>query len=174
MAKHKPPPKTRWHSISLQGLAPQKFCAIVNRILQGDLAMIAARSPHHGKKVLVTDDQGDHIDAIVEYLETDLGVVVDIARSSNECLRKLQSGYYDLLILDYRLPKHDGLWVIDQICRLGRRVPVLMMTSFYSDDLRKRIGRDYPVDIMSKTNSFQLIARRAGRMLATTCAEPAT
>ena len=166
-------PKTRWHPLSLQALSPPKFSSVVNRILRGDLAVLNSRFPHHGKRVLVTDDNSDHINIIVEYLETDLGVLVDVARSPRECLKKLKTGSYDLLILDYRLPRHTGLWVIDQICRNGRRVPVLMMTSFFSDELSRRIGRDYPVEIMSKSSSFRLIARRAGRMLATTGAGPA-
>jgi len=154
-------------------LAPEKFSSIVNAILGGSLSMISSRPPHRGKRVLVTDDNCDHIDSIVEFLETDLGVVVDIARTPEECLKKLRANFYDLLVLDYRLPKHDGLWVIDQICRRGRRVPVLMVTSFFSERLRERVSRGYPVEVVPKTNSFELIARRAGRMLASTAAEPA-
>ncbi|MFC1475566.1 response regulator [Candidatus Zixiibacteriota bacterium] len=172
MGKKEPLSKTRWHPLSLQALSPPKFSSVVNRILCGDLAVLNSRFPHHDKKVLVTDDNRDHIETIVEYLETDLGVLVDIARSPDECLKKLQTSSYDLLILDYRLPKHTGLWVIDQICRRGRRVPVLMMTSFFSDELSRRISRDYPVEIMSKSSSFRMIARRAGRMLASTSAGP--
>ncbi len=173
MGRERSLPKTRWHPLSLQALTPPKFSSVVNRILRGDLAVLNSRFPHQGKKVLVTDDNRDHIDVIVDYLETDLGVVVDVARSPEECLRLLQSNSYDLLILDYRLPKHTGLWVIDQICRRGRRIPILMMTSFFSQALSRRISRDYPVEIMSKTSSFRMIARRAGRMLASTAARPA-
>ena len=172
MAKKEFPPKTRWHPLSLQGLSPQKFSSVVDQILRGDLSVISSRTPHRGKRVLVTDDNSDHIDVIVEYLETDIGVVVEVARTPEECLRRVRNSDYDLLLLDYRLPKHDGLWVVDQICRRGRRLPVLMMTSFYSRALSQRISRDYPVEIMRKTNSFRLIARRAGRMLAATGAGP--
>lgn len=172
MGREKSLPKTRWHPLSLQSLSPPKFSSVVNRILRGDLAVLNSRFPHQGKKVLVTDDNRDHIDVIVDYLETDLGVVVDVAHSPDECLKLLQEGSYDLLILDYRLPKHTGLWVIDQICRRSRRIPVLMMTSFFSDALSRRISRDYPVEIMSKSSSFRMITRRAGRMLATTSAGP--
>jgi CheY-like chemotaxis protein len=172
MEQRRPLPKSRWHSLSLQGLAPNKFSAIVNAILQGDLSMISSRTPHRGKKVLITDDNNDHIDRLVEYLETDLGVVVEVARTPDECLKKLQAQFYDLLILDYRLPKHDGLWVIDQICSQHRRLPVLMVTSFFSERLQERVSRGYPVEVVSKSNSFRLIARRAGRMLANTAAGP--
>ncbi len=172
MGRERSLPKTRWHPLSLQSLSPPKFSSVVNRILKGDLAVLNSRFPHHGKRVLVTDDNRDHIEVIVDYLETDLGVLVDVARSPEECLKLLRTGDYDLLILDYRLPKHTGLWVIEQICRRGRRIPVLMMTSFFSNALSRRISRDYPVEIMSKTTSFRLIARRAGRMLASTTAEP--
>jgi len=165
-------PKSRWHSLSLQGLAPDKFAAVVNAILDGNLSMISSRSPHRGKRVLVTDDNCEHVEFIVDSLETDLGVIVDIARTPDECLKKLQANFYDLLVLDYRLPKHDGLWVIDQICRGNRRIPVLMVTSFFSERLQERVSRGYPVEVVPKTNSFRFIARRAGRMLAATAAEP--
>jgi len=173
MGKYKSQPKTRWHPVSLQSLSPRKFSSVVNDILRGKLSVMTSRSLHQGKRVLVTDDNSDHIEVIVEYLETDLGVMVDVAHSPDVCLKKLQVGSYDLLILDYRLPKHNGLWIIDQICRQGRRLPILMMTSFHSEELARRIGRIYPVEIMSKNDSFRLIARRAGRMLACTSAGPA-
>lgn len=165
-------PKTRWHSLSLQGLAPNKFSAIVNAILDGDLSMINSRTPHRGKRILVADDNSEHVGLMVEHLETDLGVIVDVAGTPEECLKKLQANFYDLLILDYRMPKHDGLWVIDQICRQGRRLPVLMVTSFHSDKFEDRVTRGYPIEVLSKNNTFEMIARRAGRILACTAAGP--
>jgi len=174
MGKHYSLPKTRWHALSLQALPPQKFCQIVNQILNGELTVIASRALHSGKRVLVTDDNGDHVDLIVESLETELGVLVDVARTPDDCLGKLQTNIYDLLILDYRLPQHDGLWVIDQICRRGRRVPVLLVTSFYREPLLERISREYAVEVMDKERSFQQIADKAGRLLAATCAGPVT
>lgn len=167
------PPKSRWHPLSLQQLEPGKFTDIVNRILDGDLSVLHSRVPRNSKRVLVTDDNQQHAQVLIDLLETDWGLAVDWANSSETCLQYLEKNHYDLLILDYRLPRKDGLWVVDELARRGRRLPIMMMTSFYhpqlSDNIRGRIG----VEIYDKSDeSFERIARTAGRMLSITAPSP--
>lgn len=174
MSKTSLPPKSRWHPLSLQQLEPNKFADIVNRILDGDLSVLHSRVPRHSKRVLVTDDNEKHAQALIDLLETDWGLAVDWANSSDACMQYLEKNHYDLLILDYRLPRKDGLWVIDELARRGRRLPVMMMTSFYhpqlSDNIRGRAG----VEIYDKSDcTFEQIARTAGRMLSITAPAPA-
>jgi len=167
------PPKSRWHPLSLQQLEPNKFADIVNRILDGDLSVLHSRVPRHSKRVLVTDDNEKHAQVLIDLLETDWGLAVDWANSSEACIQYLEKNHYDLLILDYRLPRKDGLWVVEELARRGRRLPVMMMTSFYhpqlSNSIRGRIG----VEIYDKSDcSFERIARTAGRMLSITAPAP--
>ena len=120
MSKTSLPPKSRWHPLSLQQLEPNKFADIVNRILDGDLSVLHSRVPRHSKRVLVTDDNEKHAQALIDLLETDWGLAVDWANSSEACMQYLEKNHYDLLILDYRLPRKDGLWALGFIF-LGSR-----------------------------------------------------
>ena len=173
MSKACIPPKSRWHPLSLQQLEPNKFADIVNRILDGDLSVLHSRVSRNSKRVLVTDDNEKHAQLLIDLLETDWGLAVDWANSSEACLQYLEKNHYDLLILDYRLPRKDGLWVVDELARRGRRLPVMMITSFYHPQLSSNIRRRIGVEIYDKSDgSFEQLARTAGRMLSITATAP--
>jgi CheY-like chemotaxis protein len=167
------PPKSRWHPLSLQQLEPTKFADVVNRILDGELSVLHSRVPRESKRVLVTDDNEKHAQLLIEHLETDWGLAVDHAKSSEACIQCLEKNHYDLLILDYRLPRRDGLWVVDELARRGRRVPIMMITSFYHPQLHQNIRSRIGVEVYDKSDgSFERIARAAGRLLSCTASSP--
>lgn len=167
------PPKSRWHPLSLQQLEPNKFANIVNQILDGKLSVLRSRVPRKSKRVLVTDDNEQHAQMLTEILETDMGLAVDWAKSSEACLQCVERSRYDLLILDYRLPRKDGLWVVDELVRRGIRIPVMLMTSFYHPQLSASIRRRVGVEIYDKGNgSFEELARIAERLLSATAPAP--
>jgi CheY-like chemotaxis protein len=167
------PPKSRWHPLSLQQLEPNRFAKIVNQILDGKLSVIRSRVPKKSKRVLVTDDNEQHAQLLTEILEADFGLRVDWAKSADACIQEVQSTNYDLLILDYRLPRKDGLWIVDELVRLGIRIPVMLMTSFYHPQLSESIRRRVGVEIYDKGNgSFEDLARVAGRLLSRTAPGP--
>ncbi|MEW5874048.1 MAG: response regulator [Candidatus Zixiibacteriota bacterium] len=171
MSKGAVPPKLRWHPLSLQQLEANKFTQIVNQILDGRLSVLHSSDARQTKRVLVTDDNKDHAGLLTELLESDWGVAVDYAPSSDQCLRLIDQTSYDLLILDYRLPKRDGLWVIEELARRGKRIPVMMMTSFYQPHLSAGIRRRLAVEIYDKADGcFEALSRAAGRMLNATAA----
>lgn len=163
------PPKTRWHPVALQQLTPNKFTVVVNDILDGRLSVLRTRLPSAHKRVLITDDNEAHAKLLMELLETDWGVSADWANSADSCLEHLEQHQYDLLILDYRIPKKDGLWVVEELARRGVRLPVMMMTSFYRPHLSESVRKRIAVEIYDKADCcFEGLARVAGRMLSAT------
>jgi CheY-like chemotaxis protein len=146
------PQKSRWHPLSLQRLEPNRFAEIVNRILDGQLSVLRSRTPHQSKRVLITDDNETHAQILIELLESELGIAADWVNSAEKCVQTLQHQRFDLLILDYRLPRKDGLWVIDQLSRQGLHIPVLMMTSFYHPQLAESIRSRCAVEVLDKAN----------------------
>jgi len=165
------PPKSRWHPLSLQRLEANRFANVVNRILDGELSVLRSRSPHRAKRVLVTDDNEAHAQILMDILESDLGIAADWVSTAEKSVQLLQRYPFDLLILDYRLPRKDGLWVIDQLVQKGVRVPVLMMTSFYHPQLSESIRSRFAVEILDKANGgLDQLARMVDRMLHGTAA----
>jgi CheY-like chemotaxis protein len=135
------------------------------------LSILRSRTPFGDKRVLITDDNETHARLLMEILESDWGVTADWADSAESCLERIECQRYDLLILDYRIPKRDGLWVIEELVRRGVRLPVMMMTSFYRPHLSESIRRRLAVDIYDKADGcFEGLASIAGHLLSATAA----
>lgn len=57
------------------------------------------------------------------------GFVVDVAERGDDAVNLATAGSYDLIVLDVGLPGGNGWWVLDELRRLGREVPVLFLTA---------------------------------------------
>jgi len=78
-------------------------------------------------KILIIDDEA----AIVEFLRTGLIAqmyTVDSASDGERGSFLARTSHYDLIILDYSLPKLDGAGVLKEIRQDGRAVPILMLS----------------------------------------------
>ena len=63
--------------------------------------------------------------------------------------------------------------MVDELARRGRRLPIMMITSFYHPQLSSSIRRRIGVEIYDKSDgSFEQLARTAGRMLSITATAP--
>lgn len=82
------------------------------------------------------------------------GFLIDWAHDGDEAVDLAGAGTYDLILLDFMLPKKDGLRVAMDIRRLGQQTPILMLTARDSaEDVRR--GRAAGVnDYMGKPFKF--------------------
>ena len=79
-------------------------------------------------KILVVEDEPD----IAMGLEEDLtahGHAVTIARDGDAALTRATGEPWDVIILDLRLPRRDGLDVCRELRRRGIKTPVIMLTA---------------------------------------------
>lgn len=53
---------------------------------------------------------------------------VDVAATGDECLRKLAGKSYDLVLVDYMLPRMDGLEVLREVIKNNYDAPVVIVT----------------------------------------------
>ena len=82
-----------------------------------------------GAQILVVDDDPDIRDVVSAMLEA-VGLVVTTRTSAEEALETVQREHFDLLVLDWNLPKMTGI----ELCRMIRRdlniaLPVLFLTA---------------------------------------------
>lgn len=82
-----------------------------------------------GARILVVDDDPD-IRAVITAMLATVGLVVTTKESAEEALAAVEQESFDLLVLDWNLPKMTGL----DLCRLVRRdkrmpLPVLFLTA---------------------------------------------
>jgi DNA-binding response OmpR family regulator len=86
--------------------------------------------------LIVEDDPG--IAGFVRQGLTEAGYAVDVARDGREGLDFGLSAEYDVFVLDIMLPGMDGLALLRELRRQGRKTPTLLLTA--RDDIDDRVN----------------------------------
>ena len=87
-------------------------------------------------KILIIEDEAPIANFIKISLESQL-YVVDVARDGERGAFLGRSGGYDLIILDYLLPKKNGLEIVKEI-RYSKKTPIIMLTVCGDFDCKKQ------------------------------------
>ena len=87
-------------------------------------------------RILTIDDEQSVRDAFVDALE-DLPYIVETASDGQEALEKFSSGPVDLVFLDLKMPRMDGVDVLHKIRELDALVPVYIVTAFQAEFLKR-------------------------------------
>ncbi len=87
----------------------------------------------HKQRILVVEDEAAIRNGLTDLLVYH-GYEVDGAGDGPEGLRKAQSGRFDLVLLDIMLPGMDGFAICNEIRRVDRQQPIIMLTARTSDD----------------------------------------
>ncbi|MCO6047986.1 response regulator [Aeoliella sp. ICT_H6.2] len=78
--------------------------------------------------LIVDDDLG--VSWSLAKLAERMGLAADTVSTAEEAFVRLQDGSPDLVLLDIRLPKMDGLTAMRTIHRLSGDVPIIVMSAF--------------------------------------------
>ncbi|NMB74107.1 MAG: sigma-54-dependent Fis family transcriptional regulator [Myxococcales bacterium] len=109
--------------------------------------------------VLVVDDEEMYAQAIAAELSR-LATTCDLATTAREALERAQSGRYDLILLDHRLPDDDGLRILPLLLSRQPQARLVMMTAYDSVPAAVsaiRLGAD---DYLVKEASLQPVLDR--------------
>ena len=87
-------------------------------------------------RILLAEDEKALSKAIVKIFEKN-NYSADAVYNGEDALTYLQSGYYDVAVLDIMMPKMDGITVLKKIREQGNRIPVLMLTA--KSDIEDRV-----------------------------------
>jgi DNA-binding NtrC family response regulator len=116
-------------------------------------------------RILVIDDEAD----IRESLETLLsleGYAVELAQSANEGLRKLESGNYDLILLDLMMPDRSGMEVLHEVRERDAETPIFMITAYGSVEVAVNALKSGATDYFSKPWDNEKLLIEIDRMIA--------
>lgn len=83
------------------------------------------------KKILIVDDDMELRDHLAEVLRGD-GYQTNNASSAKEAYEKLSSEEFDIVLLDYMMPKKSGIDALIEIRGLRPKAKVVMITAFAS------------------------------------------
>jgi DNA-binding response OmpR family regulator len=132
----------------------------------------AAAQRHSGPaiRVLFVEDNQSLLANVFDFLEK-RGFVLDAAPDGPSGLQLALDGQYDVIVLDWMLPRMEGIDVLRRLRNAGSDVPVLMLTA--RDQIDSKLAGfesgadDYlakPFDITELQARLQaLSARRSGR-----------
>ncbi len=108
--------------------------------------MAVATAGNIARRILVVDDDPLVCDSIRQALEIDHHSV-EMATSGPEGLTAFQKGKFDLVILDYEMPRMKGDKLAAAIKALAPQQPIIMITA-YSESLRLTGNFPLPVDLV--------------------------
>lgn len=75
------------------------------------------------------DDDKALQESLVSILESE-GYFIETARSGEEAEKKIRAGYYNLALLDIRLPDMTGIELLSRINRVSPRTKKLVLTGY--------------------------------------------
>ncbi len=102
-----------------------------------------------GNTILVIDDDPNLCHTLALIL-TRAGYLVTATVRAREALQCLQSGVYDLVFLDLRMPDIDGLALLPEIHRSYPEMPVVILTAHATPESTVELIRQGARDCLSK------------------------
>ena len=112
-------------------------------------------------KILIVDDEPFNLDLLEQELE-EQNYTIERANDGAEALEKVSSFLPDLILLDYMMPKMNGLEVLKRLREDAqyKRIPVILLTAKATQEDKVR-GLDAGADdyVIKPFDAFELLAR---------------
>ncbi len=105
-------------------------------------------------RVLLVDDDADHAMIVRRTLERQGGFAVQHVLDGPACLQALGAERYGVVLLDYSLPKMNGLEVLERIGQLDLDVPVVMATGQGDERIAVQAMNAGAIDYVMKTSGY--------------------
>ena len=115
-------------------------------------------------KILIVDDESDIALILRLHLE-DAGYLTTRARDGIEALELLTCDSYDLMLLDIRMPRMDGMELLKQASRLHPTLPIIMMTAHGSEHIAVEAMKRGAADYITKPFNSEELLKSIHRVL---------
>jgi signal transduction histidine kinase len=99
--------------------------------------LVKAQPPLQGLRVLVAEDSPDNRQVVLRFLEK-TGCEIVFAHDGQEAVEKALSDSFDIILMDIRMPRIDGLEATRRLRRSGLGVPIVAVTAHaMSEDIAR-------------------------------------
>ncbi len=100
-------------------------------------------------KILIAEDEKNQRDLLEGFLKKE-GFSVDAVANGREALQKLEGNFFDIALIDYKMPELDGLQTLREIRRLYPDLPVVMMTAYGTVETAVASMKEGALDYLTK------------------------
>jgi two-component system copper resistance phosphate regulon response regulator CusR len=114
-------------------------------------------------RILIVEDD-PKLGALLQEGLREEGFEIDWVKTGEEGVARALADRYDLLLLDYMLPKKNGCEVALELRRAGRPLPILMLTARDSAEDLEEARRAGVNDLMGKPFRFAELVDRILRL----------
>jgi DNA-binding response OmpR family regulator len=80
-------------------------------------------------KLLVVDDEGIVLESCRRVLELE-GFAVSLAKSADEALELIDKEQFSLLLMDLKMPVHDGIYLMRELKNRKKDIPIIVMSGY--------------------------------------------
>ena len=80
-------------------------------------------------KILVVDDDAIVIKSCRRILEAE-GFEVSTVPGADQALEAIKNSDFDLLLIDVKMPKHDGMYLMREIKKNWPEIPIIIMSGY--------------------------------------------
>ena len=128
------------HSGAIAGMTPQVAVSTSTMI------HIMTNTP---RSILVVDDEPDIRDSVADILN-DFGYEADTARDGAEALVKLGERFYDVALLDFKMPGMDGLALCRAMQELCPETSAILVSAYTGDGVAEEAIRSGIQKVIAK------------------------
>ncbi|HLJ13874.1 MAG TPA: sigma-54 dependent transcriptional regulator [Bryobacteraceae bacterium] len=122
--------------------------------------------PPAGKgRILVIDDEAD-IRESLEALLTGEDYAVEMAAAAGEGLRKIETGNFDLVLLDLMMPDRSGMDLLHDVRERDLETPIFIITAYGSVEIAVQALKNGANDYFSKPWDNEKLLIEIERMIA--------
>jgi len=80
-------------------------------------------------KILVVDDERIVLDSCQKVLEAD-GFEVYLVPSADRAMEAMKKEGFDLLLVDIKMPEHDGMYLMREVKKKWPDIPIIVMSGY--------------------------------------------
>jgi CheY-like chemotaxis protein len=123
-------------------------------------------------KILLVDDESDHC-LIYQIILQDAGYECKSYTDSVEALQQFKPNYYDLVILDIKMPRLDGFALCEKIREIDKAVKIIFITAgeAYYENFRKQyypvISKDANINCLQKPIGNEALIQIVNKTIST-------
>ena len=114
---------------TIKGKEDHQFSETQSKLRSPPTTMPSSATQSANKRLLIIDDEEDITSALKAGLER-YGINVDVSNNPVLILSNFKPGYYDLVILDLRMPNMDGFELYKVIRKLDNKIKICFWTAF--------------------------------------------